>query len=194
MRYCEVLQRGIVLVYRCATIAPRVTRTGTYGPGRAPLRGCTRLYLMQHTQYCHGSTLSNVTLKHTPSQKPVTTDCTVQQLKVYIGNRAPHRRTVLQNGQKKNPKSSPKKRSIMEQKIKEKSSMASQAPPSGESTTTECGVNYQLLAVITEVAQCGTPRCSRPQPATDNGVRYGRSNLLVAPPPPSRAVPPQRIV
>ena len=29
--------------------------------------------------------------------------------------------------------------------------------PSGESTTTECGVNYQLLSVITEVAQWGTP-------------------------------------
>ena len=28
-----------------------------------------------------------------------------------------------------------------------------QEPPSGESTTTECGFNYQLLAVITEVAQ-----------------------------------------
>ena len=28
-----------------------------------------------------------------------------------------------------------------------------QEPPSGESTTTECGLNYQLLAVITEVAQ-----------------------------------------
>ena len=27
-----------------------------------------------------------------------------------------------------------------------------QEPPSGESTTTECGFNYQLLAVITEVA------------------------------------------
>ena len=51
-----------------------------------------------------------------------------------------------------------------------------QEPPSGESTTTECGVNYQLLAVITEVAQWGTPSCSRPQPATDNGVRDGRSN------------------
>ena len=51
-----------------------------------------------------------------------------------------------------------------------------QEPPSGESTTTECGVNYQLLSVITEVAQWGTPGCSRPQPATDNGVRDGRSN------------------
>ena len=38
--------------------------------------------------------------------------------------------------------------------------------PSGEYTTTERGVNYQLLAVITEVAQWGTPSCSRPQPAT----------------------------
>ena len=37
-----------------------------------------------------------------------------------------------------------------------------QEPPSGESTTTGCGVNYHLLAVITEVAQWGTPSCSRP--------------------------------
>ena len=49
-------------------------------------------------------------------------------------------------------------------------------PPSGESTTTEYGVNYQLLAVITEAAQWGTPSCSQPQPATDNGVRDGRPN------------------
>ena len=33
-----------------------------------------------------------------------------------------------------------------------------QEPPSGESTTTECAFNYQLLAVITEVAQWGAPR------------------------------------
>ena len=51
-----------------------------------------------------------------------------------------------------------------------------QEPPSGESTTTECGFNYQLLAVITEVAQSGTPSCSQPQPATDNDVRDDRSN------------------
>ena len=51
-----------------------------------------------------------------------------------------------------------------------------QEPPSGESTTTECGVNYQLLAVITEAAQWATPSCSQPQPATENGVRDGRSN------------------
>ena len=36
--------------------------------------------------------------------------------------------------------------------------------------------NYQQLGVITKVAQWGTPSCSRPQPATDNGVRDGRSN------------------
>ena len=47
-----------------------------------------------------------------------------------------------------------------------------QEPPSGESTTTECGVSYQL----TEFAQWGTPSCSRPQSATDNGVRDCRSN------------------
>ena len=51
-----------------------------------------------------------------------------------------------------------------------------QEPPSGECTTTECGFNYQLLAVITEVAQWAAPSCSQPQPATDNGVRDGRSN------------------
>ena len=28
----------------------------------------------------------------------------------------------------------------------------------------------------TETAQWGTPSCSQPQPATDNGVRDGRSN------------------
>ena len=50
-----------------------------------------------------------------------------------------------------------------------------QEPPSGESTTTECGVSYQL-AVITEVAQWGTSSCSRPQPAKDNGVIDGRFN------------------
>ena len=30
-----------------------------------------------------------------------------------------------------------------------------QQPPSGESTTTECGVNHHLLAVITKVAKYG---------------------------------------
>ena len=58
--------------------------------------------------------MSNVTLEHTPSQEPGTTDCSVQQFKVYIGSRAPHCRTVLQNWQDKTPKASPKKRSIME--------------------------------------------------------------------------------
>ena len=65
-----------------------------------------------------------------------------------------------------------------------------QEPPSGEYTITEYGVNYQLLAVITEVAQWRTPSCSRPQPATDKGVSDGRSNWVVAPPP-TWAVPPE---
>ena len=58
------------------------------------------------------------------------------------------------------------------EKVKVKSSLA--GAPSGESTTTECRVNYGLLAVITEVAQWGTSSCSRPQQDTDNGVRDGR--------------------
>ena len=47
--------------------------------------------------------------------------------------------------------------------LKVKKVFYGQKPPSGESTTTECWVNYQLLAVITEVAQRGIPSCSRPQ-------------------------------
>ena len=74
---------------------------------------------------------------------------------------------------------------------KKSKALYGQEPTSGESTTTECGVNYQILAVITEVAQWGTPSCSRPQPATDIGARDGRSNWLIAPPPPSWAVPPE---
>ena len=58
---------------------------------------------------------------------------------------------------------------------KVKSSMARSLPVENL-LPEESGVNYQLLAVITEVAQCGTPSCSRPQPATDNGFRDGRSN------------------
>ena len=66
---------------------------------------------------------------------------------------------------------------VAEQQVKGKGKVFyGQEPPSGESTTTECGVNYQLLAVITEAAQWGTHSCSQPQPATDNGVREGRSN------------------
>ena len=56
-----------------------------------------------------------------------------------------------------------------------------QEPPSGESTTTECGGQLSTtLQYSTEVAQLGTPSCSR-QPAKDNGVRDGWSNWLVAP-------------
>ena len=61
-------------------------------------------------------------------------------------------------------------------KRKKRKVVYGQEPPSGESTTTECGINYQLLAVITEVAQWGAPSSSQPQSATDNGARDGRSN------------------
>ena len=51
-------------------------------------------------------------------------------------------------------------------------------------------INY--LQWSTEVAQWGAPSCSRPQPATDNGVRDGRPNLLVEPITLHRAVPPSK--
>ena len=41
LRYCEVPQEGGTKVYPCANRALSVTCTSTYGPGRAPLRGCT---------------------------------------------------------------------------------------------------------------------------------------------------------
>ena len=43
----------------------------------------------------------------------------------------------------------------------------------------------------TEVAQWGAPSCSRPQSATDNGVRDGSSNWLAVTPTLHRAVPPE---
>ena len=50
-------------------------------------------------------------------------------------------------------------------------------PPSGEYTIPQnVGSIINLLAVISEVAQWGTPSCSRSQIATDNGVRDGRFN------------------
>ena len=47
---------------------------------------------------------------------------------------------------------------------------------------------------FTEVAQWGAPSCRQSQPATDNGVRDGRSNWLVSPPTLHRAVPPELYV
>ena len=64
-------------------------------------------------------------------------------------------------------------------------------PASRESTTTECGDNYQLLSVIYWSSPMGTPSSSRPQQATDNGVKDGRSNWLVVPSALHRAVPPE---
>ena len=71
-----------------------------------------------------------------------------------------------------------------------------QEPPSGESTTTECGVNYQLLAVITEVAQWGTPSCRL---TVDHNQLRTMASETVDPidwlhPPPTWAVPPVHLV
>ena len=41
LRYWKALQWGGAKVNSCVTRATLVTRTGTYCPGRAPLRGCT---------------------------------------------------------------------------------------------------------------------------------------------------------
>ena len=80
----------------------------------------------------------------------------------------------------------------MYSKVKVKSSMARSFPVENlRPQNVGSIINY--LQWSTEVAQWGPPTCSRQQPATDNSVRHGRSNWLVAPPP-SWAVPPERLV
>ena len=54
-------------------------------------------------------------------------------------------------------------------------------------------INYLHAVMLLKQPNGATPSCSQPQPATDNGVRYGRSNGLVAPPP-SWAIPRERLV
>ena len=68
-----------------------------------------------------------------------------------------------------------------------------QEPPSGESTPTECGVNYQLLAVITEAAQWEL------LVAINHNQLQTMASETVDPidwshPPRSWAVPPERLV
>ena len=76
--------------------------------------------------------------------------------------------------------------------IKKRKIFYGQKPPSIEFTAIECGFNYQLLAVIHWSSPIGSSySCSPPQPATDNDVRDGRSNWLVAPSTLHRAVPPE---
>ena len=61
--------------------------------------------------------------------------------------------------------------------LKVKSSMARSFPV--ENLLPQIVVNLSTTCSnAVEVAQWGAPRCSRPQPATDNGVRDGRSNWL----------------
>ena len=105
LRYSEVLQRGGVYLYRCATRAPRVTRTFTYGPGRAPLRLHLILYSIHSTAMSHSNTAPVRNLAPLSSRS--------SSLRC-IGSRAPDCRTVLQNWQDKTPKGTHKQRSIME--------------------------------------------------------------------------------
>ena len=68
-----------------------------------------------------------------------------------------------------------------------------QEPPSGESTNTECGVNYQLLAESTEAAQWELM-----VPVNHNQQRTMVSETVYpidwSHSPPSWAVPPERLV
>ena len=68
-----------------------------------------------------------------------------------------------------------------------------QEPPSGEYTATECGVNYQLLAVIYWSSPMGNSWLQLTTTIMDKGAKDGRSNWLVGPPP-SWAALPQHLV
>ena len=68
-----------------------------------------------------------------------------------------------------------------------------QEPSSGESTTTECGINYQLLAVNNEVQFTALLIQIQFRSNIQIQFRYFRSNLLVEPPP-SWALPLERLV
>ena len=67
--------------------------------------------LIQRTQYCHRSTMNNITFKHTPCQNTGTTDYIRYMC---VCSREPPCKSVLENGQDKTQKASPKKRYIME--------------------------------------------------------------------------------
>ena len=74
--------------------------------------------------------------------------------------------------------------------VKVKSSMARSLPVENLLRQNVCSIiNY--LQKFTKVAQWGAPSFIQPQPATDNGVRDGRSNWLVELPTLHRAVLPE---
>ena len=51
---------------RCAITVPRVTRTGTYGTGRAPQRGCIGLHLILYS--IHNTAVIDLEFAHAKFQ------------------------------------------------------------------------------------------------------------------------------
>ena len=79
---------------------PMFYRTGTFGTGRAPCRGCLEFILILSSIH-NTNTDRRRAMSHwstPPVNKTGTTDYTVQKFQVYICNRGPHCRTVLQTG------------------------------------------------------------------------------------------------
>ena len=111
--YCEVLQLVGTKVYRCATNASIVIRTGTYVTDKAPGRGCIVFHLILCSMYSTATDRRCAMLNsNTSSVKK-----TVQQFKVCIGSRAPHCRTVVKSGQNKTTKPSPNEQFITKSSI-----------------------------------------------------------------------------
>ena len=103
-------------MYRCAITPPRVTRTGTYGRGRAPYRGCIGLrlilYSIHNTETDRRCARSHANTHQVKKLVPLTT----RSSSLRCVSAAEHQTAeqYSKNWQNKTPKASPKKQSIME--------------------------------------------------------------------------------
>ena len=102
-------------MYRCAITAPRVTRTGTYGTGRAPYKGCIGLHLILYS--IHNTEIDRRCARSHANTPPVKklAPLTTRSSSLKCVSAAEHQ-TAEQYSKtgKKKPKASPKKQSIME--------------------------------------------------------------------------------
>ena len=103
-------------MYRCAITAPRVTRTGTYGTGRAPFKGYIGLHLILYSIHntetdrrCAGSHANTPPVK---KLAPLTTRSS--SLRCLSAAEHQTAEQYSKTGKNKPPKVSSKKQSIME--------------------------------------------------------------------------------
>ena len=116
LRYWEVQQRGGTKECLWTTKAQRVTRSGTYGKGNAPLRKCIGQLSILNSMNNTATDRRWETLhsKTPPSKKTeLLTILSSMLIKVWIGSWARHCWAILQDRQDKAPKRSQKEWPIM---------------------------------------------------------------------------------